>query len=245
MRSERNSPTPGFVDRPGAARGPRRGRGQPRAWRFLPARLQPSVPFLVLLHSRAFARFARLADGPPSTRRSLGFPDPPSARVRGDDPAVDAGVIRPGPDQPRPDLSLGQSKIDWEHEKPQAAPIPEGIRRGQQSRWRRGSRVRPVSQPATQVPWPDSSMAESRGSPGGSSSPSGSGWPWSSGSARIKTRPSVVPASYRLNGLSAPGLVIYFLSVSFAVIDWGMSLEPKWYSTLRGPPDDQRLGDGP
>jgi hypothetical protein len=40
--------------------------------------------------------------------------------------------------------------------------------------------------------------------------------------------------AYRLNGLSAPGLVIYFLSVSFAVIDWGMSLEPKWYSTLYG-----------
>ena len=43
-----------------------------------------------------------------------------------------------------------------------------------------------------------------------------------------------VDLAYRLNGLSAPGLVIYFLSVSFAVIDWGMSLEPRWYSTLYG-----------
>jgi hypothetical protein len=43
-----------------------------------------------------------------------------------------------------------------------------------------------------------------------------------------------VDLAYRLNALSAPGLVIYFLSVSFALIDWGMSLEPKWYSTLYG-----------
>ena len=43
-----------------------------------------------------------------------------------------------------------------------------------------------------------------------------------------------IDLAYWLNGLSAPGLVIYFLSVSFALIDWGMSLEPKWYSTLYG-----------
>ena len=43
-----------------------------------------------------------------------------------------------------------------------------------------------------------------------------------------------VDLAYRLNALGAPGLVIYFLSVSFALIDWGMSLEPKWYSTLYG-----------
>ena len=43
-----------------------------------------------------------------------------------------------------------------------------------------------------------------------------------------------VDLAYGLNALSAPGLVIYFLSVSFALIDWGMSLEPKWYSTLYG-----------
>jgi hypothetical protein len=40
--------------------------------------------------------------------------------------------------------------------------------------------------------------------------------------------------AYNLNSLSAIGLVIYFLSVSFALIDWGMSLEPAWYSTLYG-----------
>jgi hypothetical protein len=43
-----------------------------------------------------------------------------------------------------------------------------------------------------------------------------------------------IDLAYRLNGLSAVGLVAYFLSVSFALIDWGMSLEPKWYSSLYG-----------
>ncbi len=40
--------------------------------------------------------------------------------------------------------------------------------------------------------------------------------------------------AYGLNGLSGVGLLIYGLSVSFALIDWGMSLEPAWYSTLYG-----------
>jgi hypothetical protein len=38
----------------------------------------------------------------------------------------------------------------------------------------------------------------------------------------------------RLQKLSGPGLVLYGLTVSFAVIDWMMSLEPKWYSTIFG-----------
>ena len=38
----------------------------------------------------------------------------------------------------------------------------------------------------------------------------------------------------RLQRLSGPGLVLYGLTVSFATIDWIMSLEPKWYSTLFG-----------
>lgn len=31
---------------------------------------------------------------------------------------------------------------------------------------------------------------------------------------------------------SAPGLVVYSLTLSFAVLDWMMSLEPHWYSTI-------------
>ena len=37
-----------------------------------------------------------------------------------------------------------------------------------------------------------------------------------------------------LQNLSGPGLVLYFLAVSFAMIDWGMSLEPHWFSSIYG-----------
>jgi hypothetical protein len=38
----------------------------------------------------------------------------------------------------------------------------------------------------------------------------------------------------RLQKLSGPGLVLYGLTVTFSAIDWVMSLEPKWYSTIFG-----------
>jgi hypothetical protein len=38
----------------------------------------------------------------------------------------------------------------------------------------------------------------------------------------------------RLQALSGPGLVLVFLTATFAAIDWGMSLEPHWYSTIYG-----------
>jgi hypothetical protein len=38
----------------------------------------------------------------------------------------------------------------------------------------------------------------------------------------------------RLQKLSGPGLVLYGLTVTFSAIDWIMSLEPKWYSTIFG-----------
>jgi hypothetical protein len=34
--------------------------------------------------------------------------------------------------------------------------------------------------------------------------------------------------------LSAPGLVLYVLTITFASIDWAMSLEPHWFSTIYG-----------
>jgi hypothetical protein len=41
------------------------------------------------------------------------------------------------------------------------------------------------------------------------------------------------PAPTRRNQqISAPGLVIIFITVTFAAIDWTMSLEPEWYSTI-------------
>ena len=38
----------------------------------------------------------------------------------------------------------------------------------------------------------------------------------------------------RLQFLSGPGLVLYVLTVTFASIDWVMSLEPHWFSTIYG-----------
>jgi hypothetical protein len=38
----------------------------------------------------------------------------------------------------------------------------------------------------------------------------------------------------RLRMVSGPGLVIYGLTITFASIDWVMSLEPRWYSTIYG-----------
>ena len=38
----------------------------------------------------------------------------------------------------------------------------------------------------------------------------------------------------RFQRLSAPGLAVYGLTITFAVFDWAMSLEPHWYSTIYG-----------
>src|SRR5262249_54373880 len=38
----------------------------------------------------------------------------------------------------------------------------------------------------------------------------------------------------RLRLLSGPGLILYGLAITFAAIDWLMSLEPHWYSTIFG-----------
>lgn len=43
------------------------------------------------------------------------------------------------------------------------------------------------------------------------------------------------PAPTRRNqSIAAPGLVVLFLSVTFAAIDWMMSIDPDWYSTIYG-----------
>lgn len=38
----------------------------------------------------------------------------------------------------------------------------------------------------------------------------------------------------RAQRFSGPGLILYVLTVSFAAIDWAMSLEPHWYSSIYG-----------
>jgi hypothetical protein len=42
------------------------------------------------------------------------------------------------------------------------------------------------------------------------------------------------PRGRRLQLLSGPGLIFYALSVTFASVDWVMSLEPHWFSTIFG-----------
>ena len=42
------------------------------------------------------------------------------------------------------------------------------------------------------------------------------------------------PRGRRLQFLSGPGLIFYALSVTFASVDWAMSLSPHWYSTIFG-----------
>ncbi len=38
----------------------------------------------------------------------------------------------------------------------------------------------------------------------------------------------------RLQDISGPGLLLFGLTVTFAGVDWGMSLEPHWFSTIYG-----------
>ncbi len=40
--------------------------------------------------------------------------------------------------------------------------------------------------------------------------------------------------SNKMNRFSAPGLIAFVLTVTFAAIDWVMSLDPHWYSTMFG-----------
>jgi hypothetical protein len=40
--------------------------------------------------------------------------------------------------------------------------------------------------------------------------------------------------SLYLRWISGPGLVVYVLTMTFAAIDWGMTLEPEWFSTIYG-----------
>jgi hypothetical protein len=38
----------------------------------------------------------------------------------------------------------------------------------------------------------------------------------------------------RMEALSAPGLILFGLTSTFAMVDWAMSLEPQWFSTIYG-----------
>jgi hypothetical protein len=58
-------------------------------------------------------------------------------------------------------------------------------------------------------------------------------WRLSSWSRLQDAGASVARAVY-LRGLSASGIVVLFLTATFASVDWGMSLAPHWFSTIYG-----------
>ncbi len=56
---------------------------------------------------------------------------------------------------------------------------------------------------------------------------------WSDGQDRGEV--AVTPAdTRRFRVISAPGLLLYALTITFAGVDWIMSLDPHWYSTIFG-----------
>ena len=57
---------------------------------------------------------------------------------------------------------------------------------------------------------------------------------WSLLHDQVQERPVERSLRRRLQLLSGLGLVLYGLTVTFAAIDWVMSLEPYWYSTIYG-----------
>lgn len=42
------------------------------------------------------------------------------------------------------------------------------------------------------------------------------------------------PATRKMGRVAAPGIILMFLTATFAMFDWAMSLDPAWYSTLYG-----------
>jgi hypothetical protein len=57
---------------------------------------------------------------------------------------------------------------------------------------------------------------------------------WIGLSMLLARRSSIGPASARLKGISAVGIIVFSFSVTFAAVDWIMSLEPHWFSTIYG-----------
>jgi hypothetical protein len=57
---------------------------------------------------------------------------------------------------------------------------------------------------------------------------------WLSGLSRRQDQTQDVSLISRMKMVSAPGLIIYVLSLTFASVDWLMSLQPHWFSTIFG-----------
>jgi hypothetical protein len=57
---------------------------------------------------------------------------------------------------------------------------------------------------------------------------------WLNRWSRAQDQAEADPYERRMRLLSGPGLVLYVLTMTFAAVDWVMSLEPDWFSTLYG-----------
>ncbi len=55
------------------------------------------------------------------------------------------------------------------------------------------------------------------------------------GWSREQDRTGDVGLARRMQILSGPGVVFYFLAVTFAAVDWVMAIDAHWYSTIFGP----------
>ena len=53
-------------------------------------------------------------------------------------------------------------------------------------------------------------------------------------SVKLDDNPDDQATRKKLRNLSAPGILIFGITVTFASVDWMMSLEPHWYSTIYG-----------
>ncbi|HKW18492.1 MAG TPA: hypothetical protein VJO35_13375 [Terriglobales bacterium] len=52
--------------------------------------------------------------------------------------------------------------------------------------------------------------------------------------SKEQDEPPVQNLAPRFRTISAPGIIIYAFSITFAVVDWVMSIDPHWYSTIFG-----------
>ena len=53
--------------------------------------------------------------------------------------------------------------------------------------------------------------------------------------SRRQEKGDAAALDHRIRTLAGPGLVAFVLTMTFASIDWGMSLTPHWFSTMYGP----------
>ena len=57
---------------------------------------------------------------------------------------------------------------------------------------------------------------------------------WIGLSLLLLRRSAIGPATTTVKGISAVGIILFAFSVTFAGVDWIMSLEPHWFSTIYG-----------